>query len=268
VPYPAGVFTFLRSEFALDDGCRALDLGCGPGTLSIPLSPFVREVVALDVDAEMLAEGERQAAQLGRGNIRWLRLRAEEVSGELGRFRLVTLGQSFHWMDRDSVLRRLAPLVEDGGGLALVAPGRRRPQESWEALAQSVVAKYLGPRERHPRANPEPADEPALRRSQDFEEVGAREFPSVVERAGVQRTHRQRLLWAHSVDQPDHRDERERVQRICTDTYVWHRCCGDCVVWCGAGAPEHWDGGWRNVYVHAPHVRQRSQGQCWTTDGF
>jgi len=182
VPYPAGVFTFLRSEFALDDGCRALDLGCGPGTLSIPLSRFVREVVALDVDAEMLAEGERQAAQLGRGNIRWLRSRAEDVSGELGRFRLVTLGQSFHWMDRDSVLRRLAPLVEDGGGLALVNPGRRRPQESWEALAQSVVAKYLGPRERHPRANPEPANEPALRRSQDFEEVGAREFPSVVER--------------------------------------------------------------------------------------
>jgi ubiquinone/menaquinone biosynthesis C-methylase UbiE len=182
VPYPADVFAFLRAEFALDPGRRVLDLGCGPGTLSIPLSRLVAEVVALDIDAEMLAEGERQASHAGRQNIRWLRSRAEDVSSELGRFRLVTLGQSFHWMDRDSVLRRLAPLVEDGGGLALVAPGRRRPQESWEALAQSVVARYLGPRDRHPRANPEPADEPALRRSEDFEEVGAREFPSVVER--------------------------------------------------------------------------------------
>jgi ubiquinone/menaquinone biosynthesis C-methylase UbiE len=182
VPYPAAVFAFLRSEFALDGGCRALDLGCGPGTLSIPLSRFVAEVVALDVDAGMLAEGERLAAHAGRANIRWLRSRAEDVAVDLGRFRLVTLGQSFHWMDRDSVLRRLAPLVEDGGGLALVAPGRRRPQESWEEIAEAVVAKYLGPRARHPRMNPEPENEPALRRSEDFEEVGAREFPSLIER--------------------------------------------------------------------------------------
>jgi SAM-dependent methyltransferase len=182
VPYPAGVFELLRSEFALDDGCRALDLGCGPGTLAIPLSRLVGDVVALDVDAEMLAEGERQAAEAGRANIRWLCSRAEEVSSDLGRFRLVTLGQSFHWMDRDRVLRRLAPLVEDRGGLALVAPGRRRPQESWEALARSVVAKYLGASGRHPLANPEPEDEPALLRSQDFAQVGAREFRSAIER--------------------------------------------------------------------------------------
>jgi SAM-dependent methyltransferase len=182
VPYPPEAFAFLRAEFGLEPGGRILDLGCGPGTLSIPLSRLVGEVVALDIDPEMLAEGERQAAGAGRANIRWLCARAEDVSRELGRFRLVTLGQSFHWMDRDGLLRRLAPLVEDGGGLALVAPGGRRPQESWEELAQSVVARYLGPRDRHPLTNPEPENAPALRRSQDFAVAGAREFPSRIER--------------------------------------------------------------------------------------
>lgn len=182
VPYPPEVFAFLRTEFGLEPPVRVLDLGSGPGTLSIPLSRLAGEVVALDIDSAMLAEGERQAAAAGRTNIHWLCARAEDVSSELGRFRLVTLGQSFHWMDRDGVLRRLAPLVEDGGGLALVAPGRRRPQESWEALAQSVVAKYLGPRDRHPGMNPEPENEPALRRSEGFALAGAREFPSWIER--------------------------------------------------------------------------------------
>jgi ubiquinone/menaquinone biosynthesis C-methylase UbiE len=182
VPYPPGVFSFLRSEFALDDGCRALDLGCGPGTLSIPLSRLVGEVVALDIDAGMLAEGERQAGHEGRANIRWLRSRAEDVSSDLGRFRLVTLGQSFHWMDRDLVLRRLTPLVEEGGGLALVAPSARRPQESWETTVDAVVEKYLGPRGRHPLANPELGDAPALLRSECFAGLSSREFPSEIER--------------------------------------------------------------------------------------
>ena len=181
-PYPAAVFGYLRSAFALDGGSRVLDLGCGPGTLAIPLSRLVSEVVALDPDSEMLAEGERLAAETDRTNIRWLRSRAEDVSSELGRFRLVTLGQSFHWMDRELVLRRLTPLVEDGGGLALVGPGARRPQESWEPLADAVVAKYLGPRARHPQANPEPENAPALRRSECFAELSAREFPSDLER--------------------------------------------------------------------------------------
>ena len=182
VPYPPEAFAYLRTEFGLDSERRVLDLGCGPGVLSIPLSRLAGEVVALDIDPAMLAEGERQAEAEGRTNIRWRCARAEDVSPELGRFRLVALGQSFHWMDRDRVLRRLASLVEEGGGLALVAPGRRRPQESWEELAQSVVARYLGPRDRHPLANAEPENEPALRRSEDFVVAGAREFPSRIER--------------------------------------------------------------------------------------
>ncbi len=47
-------------------------------------------------------------------------------------------------MDRDEMLRKLADLIADGGGLALVNPGKRRPQESWEPVADQIVAKFLG----------------------------------------------------------------------------------------------------------------------------
>jgi ubiquinone/menaquinone biosynthesis C-methylase UbiE len=80
---------------------RALDLGCGPGTIAIPLSYTAAEVVAVDPDADMIAEERRLAASRGRQNIKWLRSRAEDISlgGEL--FRVATIGQAFHWMDRD-----------------------------------------------------------------------------------------------------------------------------------------------------------------------
>jgi hypothetical protein len=86
-------------------------------------------------------------------------------------------------MDRDEVLQKLAILISDGGGLALVNGGKRRPQESWEPLAHQIVEKFLGPRTRHPRANPqEPQHEPALRRSQHFSEFTSHEFPSNITR--------------------------------------------------------------------------------------
>jgi hypothetical protein len=86
-------------------------------------------------------------------------------------------------MDRDEVLRRLAILIADGGGLALVNAGKRRPQESWEPVADPVVAKFLGPRTRHPKSNPqEPEHEPALVRSEYFSNFTAHEFPSTITR--------------------------------------------------------------------------------------
>jgi SAM-dependent methyltransferase len=182
-PYAPEAISLVIATFGLDEKSRALDLGCGPGTLAIPLSSAAAEVAAVDPDAGMIAEGRRLAALKNRGNIRWLQSRAEEIPPELGLFRVVTIGQAFHWMDRDLVLRKLARLTEAGGGLALVNPGSRRPQESWEDAAQQVVARFLGPRVRHPGSNPqEPEHEPALRRSECFSEFTVHEFPAAITR--------------------------------------------------------------------------------------
>jgi ubiquinone/menaquinone biosynthesis C-methylase UbiE len=182
-PYAPAALDLIVARYDLGEGVRALDLGSGPGTLAIPLSSTVAEIVAVDPDAEMIAEGRRLALSSGRRNIQWLRARAEDISPEAGPFRVATIGQAFHWMDRDEVLHKLAVLIEDGGGLALVNPGRRRPQESWEPAALEVVAAFLGPRARHPQSNPqEPEHEPALRRSECFSRFSAFEFPTRITR--------------------------------------------------------------------------------------
>ncbi|HZZ32782.1 MAG TPA: class I SAM-dependent methyltransferase [Phenylobacterium sp.] len=167
-PYAPAAIAFLVETFALDAAVRVLDLGCGPGTLTVPLAAAAGEVVAVDPEPHMLDEARRVARAAACGNIRWLCARAEDLDADIGPVRLATLGQSFHWMDRDAVLARLSRIIEPRGGLALVNPGCRRPQESWEEIAYAVVARFLGPRQPAAGRHAEPEHEPALRRSSHF----------------------------------------------------------------------------------------------------
>ncbi|HEY5007428.1 MAG TPA: class I SAM-dependent methyltransferase [Caulobacteraceae bacterium] len=176
-PYAREAIDHVISGFGLGADDRVLDLGCGPGTLTIPFSQVAGQVLAMDPDPGMLAEGRRQAAAAGVANIEWREAGSKELGQVAGPFKLVLMGQSFHWMDRDQVLRDLYGLIEDGGGIAAIAPGERRPQESWEAEAARVVRRYMGEQPWHPQRNREPRHEPALERSQ-FAITSYIEFPT------------------------------------------------------------------------------------------
>ncbi|NUP03761.1 MAG: class I SAM-dependent methyltransferase [Nonomuraea sp.] len=116
-----------------------LDLGCGPGTVAIPLARRVRAVLAVDPDEEMLAEGRRLAADVP--NIRWLRGDSTRLR-ELPPFGHVVMGRSFHWMDRRAVLADLDDLLPPGGVVALVGPGRGAVEEPWEPVMRRVRERF------------------------------------------------------------------------------------------------------------------------------
>ena len=137
--YPKELFELIIQTFELEGSGRLLDLGCGPGNVCLGLHPHFEEVVALDINPEMLAEGRKQAGATG-ANITWLESPAEAIGPELGTFKLVTLGRSFHWMQRDLVMQRVWDLLEPGGGVALL--GSSHNTAWWEIIVQGLVKRW------------------------------------------------------------------------------------------------------------------------------
>jgi SAM-dependent methyltransferase len=99
----------------------------------------------------------RRATAAGATNIEWIRARGEDIPTlDLGTFKLVTFGQSFHWMDREQVAEAVYDLLEPGGALALISHAREgRPQPAGpgyppipHVAIRALIERYLGPRRR------------------------------------------------------------------------------------------------------------------------
>jgi ubiquinone/menaquinone biosynthesis C-methylase UbiE len=143
--YPPALVSVLRENYLLDGAGRLLDLGCGPGPVAIPLAHLFQEVIAIDPEPEMLEEGREVAARANVTNIRWIQGSAEDLPAALGKFRLITMGNSFHWMDRTRTLETLYDLVTDDGGLAVVGHGTpipAPPLTPWRRAIADVVRRY------------------------------------------------------------------------------------------------------------------------------
>lgn len=151
-PYSAALLDVLTSELALDGTGVLLDVGCGPGVLTVRLAPAFDTLIGVDPDPGMLAEAARHAAESGVGDVRWINARAESLGTlHLPRARLVTFGQSFHWTDRQPVAAAVYDLLEPGGSIALVAhnvEGRPWPTALAEPIPheaiRDVIRRYLG----------------------------------------------------------------------------------------------------------------------------
>jgi SAM-dependent methyltransferase len=156
-PYSLALRETVAAECGLDGTGRLLDVGCGPGVLAVELAPLFQEIVGLDPDADMLAEAARHAGRAQASNIRWVQGLAEQIPDfDLGKFRLVTFGQSFHRTDREPVAEAVYDLLEPGGCIVLLAPtveGRPKPPgpgypEIPHEAIRSLIDKYLGPKRR------------------------------------------------------------------------------------------------------------------------
>ena len=152
--YSPGLEALLAAELGLDGSGRLLDVGCGPGILTVRLARLFAEAVGLDPDPEMIAEGRRAAQERGIANITWVQALAEDLPGAApGAYRLVTFGSSFWWTDGERVAETVYDMLPPGGALALVmhkAPDGRPvplspgPPPIPHAEIEAVVEKYLG----------------------------------------------------------------------------------------------------------------------------
>jgi SAM-dependent methyltransferase len=152
VPYAPALIRRIAQVTGLTPQHRVLDLGCGPAPLARGFAPLVREVVAMDPSAEMLAAARILAA--GVANIRFLAGSSYDLGSALGPLRLVVMGRSFHWMDRVETLRRLDGMLDPAGAVALFHDSTPDiPANAWRKLWSEIRDRYEAeaePRRRGP----------------------------------------------------------------------------------------------------------------------
>lgn len=136
---------YLVDRFALDASARVLDLGCGAGQIALRIAPVVGEVVGMDPNEAMLRAARRRADGAGVENVAWVHGSDADLDEELGRFRLATMGRSFHWMDQRPTLDRLHGLLDPGGGVAIVTDREWlvRGDEAWTEAVYALADEYL-----------------------------------------------------------------------------------------------------------------------------
>jgi len=152
-----------------------------------PLHASWERFVAVDVEPEMLREGESRVRAAGVRNVRFQHGRAEEVTDIVGGvFDAVTIGWAFHWFtDHDGLLQRLDAVVHPTNGAVVIigdptqvasedrsSPRREAPADPG-AVIDRMLGHYLG-------GTPEPVRPPPPLAS--YRELLARSaFPRVEE---------------------------------------------------------------------------------------
>jgi len=140
--YPALLSARVAVLVGLTSEDDVLDLGTGPGFLAIDFAPLSRAVTAVDPSPEMLSAAATNAER-ARVAIRFVRGSSYELGSHLGRFKLVTIGRAFHWMDRAATLGVLDALVEPGGGVALFGESYPDvPANAWHPAFQAAIDRY------------------------------------------------------------------------------------------------------------------------------
>jgi ubiquinone/menaquinone biosynthesis C-methylase UbiE len=145
--YPVQLFTHLSERFHLNGTQRVLDLGCGAGQIAIPIASAVHEVIAVDPEPAMLAEGRRLAAKQNVTNIDWQRGDSCQLADmAINNINLITMGASFHWMDRPVVLDVLDRLVQPDGAVIVASNSAANATNKppWDEIVTTIRTRWLG----------------------------------------------------------------------------------------------------------------------------
>jgi SAM-dependent methyltransferase len=120
----------LISRLVTRPGLRVLDVGAGTGIASVQLADAGADVLAVEPDPRMAAVCHGKGIDVERSTF-------EQWQPADRTFDLVVFGQSFHWVDPETALPKLASLLNPGGRLALmwnrIAP-TEPSQESFERI--------------------------------------------------------------------------------------------------------------------------------------
>lgn len=93
-----------------------LEFGCGTGSTALVHAPFVRDILAIDVSARMLAIARGKAAAAGIGNVEFRQAAIDDFEAPAASFDAVLGLSILHLLaDRDAAIARVHRLLKPGG---------------------------------------------------------------------------------------------------------------------------------------------------------
>jgi SAM-dependent methyltransferase len=140
--YPDALIARIIEIAGLKPGDPVMDLGCGPGLAAIPFARAGLNVMAIDPEPNMVQAATQEAALAGVAlDVR--RGSSFDLPRGIGPFKLVTMGRSFHWMDRAATLNILDTLIAPGGAIVLLHDNHPRTAENrWRKVLNDLGNEY------------------------------------------------------------------------------------------------------------------------------
>lgn len=126
----------------LQPGDGVLDLGCGTGMLAVPFAREGMTVTAMDPEPEMLAAAG-VAAQSAGVEITLQQAGSQDLTPQMGPFKLAVIGRAFHWMDRAATLAMLDRIITPGGAVVLFHDAHPPIEENgWFKIVCDISARH------------------------------------------------------------------------------------------------------------------------------
>jgi trans-aconitate methyltransferase len=145
--YPPEAITAIATTFSLSHNDIAIDLGCGTGQITRPLTEHAGTVIGIDPSPDMLTRARTESPT----GITWMigtDTDIPQLVKVLGdrRVAAVTIGQALHWMNHDTLFDALIPLLRPGGGVAVLTNGTPLwlHDTDWSQALRACVEHWLG----------------------------------------------------------------------------------------------------------------------------
>ena len=131
----------VESLAPMESGSTIVDLGTGPGILSIELHKLLPQakIIGIDLSSDMLEIARKNADEAGMSNFETRLGKAEEIPVEPNSVNLVVTQSSFHeWEDQRKGLSEIFRILKPGGSLILKDYNR-----SWLSGWRRGLFKFL-----------------------------------------------------------------------------------------------------------------------------
>ncbi len=116
--YPEALFWYLMAERVIDKSFVVADIGSGTGIFTKQISPFVKQIYAIEPNEDMRSKAEAEFDN--NEKIISINATAEETSLSDKSVDLITVAQAFHWFDRVRFKKECGRILKKNGNIVLV----------------------------------------------------------------------------------------------------------------------------------------------------